>query len=106
MCRYVRQIGAIMNENANIVVMTDEEGNEHEFEHLDTIEMNSQVYLAFVPAGIPEDSEEPTELILLKLVKDESGEDILSTIDDENELQDVYNAFMEEIDELEEEEEE
>ena len=95
-----------MNEDANIVVMTDEEGNEHEFEHLDTIEMNSQVYLAFVPAGIPEDSEEPTELILLKLIKDENGEDILSTIDDETELQDVYNAFMEEIEDLDDFEEE
>ena len=50
---------------ADIVILTDEEGVDHEFEHLDTIELNSQIYMAFVPAGIPEDSEEPVELVLL-----------------------------------------
>jgi uncharacterized protein YrzB (UPF0473 family) len=95
-----------MNEGANIVVLTDEEGNNHEFEHLDTIELNSQIYMAFVPAGIPEDSDEPAELILLKLTKDETGEEILATIDDDKELEEVYNAFMEEIYEFEEDENE
>ncbi len=81
---------------ANIVTLTDEENVEHEFEHLDTIEFNSNIYLAFVEAGIPENSEDPTEIIILRLDKDENGEEILSTLDNEEELENVYNAFMEE----------
>ncbi len=84
---------------ANIVSLTDEEGVEHEFEHLDTIELNDNMYLAFVEAGIPEESEEPIELIILRADKDENGEEILSTIDDEEELQMVYNAFLEDEEE-------
>ena len=90
-----------MNEEygANIVSLTDEEGVEHEFEHLDTLELNDKLYLAFVEAGIPEDSEEPVELIILRADKDENGEEILSSIDDEEELQAVYEAFLEEDEE-------
>lgn len=80
---------------ANIVVLTDDDGVDHEFEHLDTVEIEDNIYMAFVPAGIPDDSEDPIELIILKADKDENGEDILSTIDDEAELEAVYQAFME-----------
>ncbi len=89
---------------ANIVSMTDEEGNEHEFEHLDTIELNGNMYLAFVEAGIPDDSEDPVELVLLRADVDESGEEILSSIEDEAELELVYNAFLEEAENDEEDE--
>lgn len=90
-----------MNEEygANIVSLTDEEGVEHEFEHLDTLELNDNLYLAFVEAGIPDDSEEPVELIILRADKDENGEEILSSIDDEEELQAVYEAFLEDEEE-------
>lgn len=82
---------------ANIVSLTDEEGVEHEFEHLDTIEYNGNLYLAFVEAGIPADIE--VELIILRAETDENGEEILSSIDDEDELQAVYEAFLENEDE-------
>ena len=90
-----------MNEEygANIVSLTDEEGVEHEFEHLDTLELNDKLYLAFVEAGIPDDSEEPVELIILRADKDENGEEVLSSIDDEEELQAVYEAFLEDEEE-------
>ena len=88
---------------ANIVSMTDEEGNEQEFEHLDTIELNGKIYLAVVEAGIPDDSDEPVELVLLRADTDEHGDEILSTIDDEAELELVYNTFLEEAEDDEEE---
>ena len=86
---------------ANIVSLTDEEGVEHEFEHLDTIEIDGKFYLAFCDADIPEDSEEPIELVILRADEDEDGNEILSSIDDEDELQAVYNAFLEDADEEE-----
>ncbi len=88
---------------ANIVVLTDDDGVDHEFEHLDTVEIEGNIYMAFVPAGIPDDSEDPIELVILKADKDENGEDILSTIDDEAELEAVYQAFMEDAYEEDEE---
>ena len=35
---------------ANFITVTDDDGNEFELEHLDTIEYNGQTYLAFFPA--------------------------------------------------------
>jgi hypothetical protein len=55
--------------------------------------------MAFIPADTPEDSES-AELIILK-VSEENGEDILVTVDDEAELDRVYDLFMERIEEPE-----
>ena len=88
---------------ADIITLTDDEGNEYEFEHIDTIELNSKMYLAFTEADASDDDENVSEIIILRLDKDENGEDILSTVDDEAELEAAYEAFMEEA--LEDEEE-
>ena len=34
----------------DFITLTDEDGNEIELEHLDTVEYNGQTYLAFLPA--------------------------------------------------------
>ncbi len=81
------------------VTVTDDEGNEIELEHLDTLEWNGETYMAFFPAQFAdaeEGSEEDDEygLIILKAIQ-ENGEDLLATVDDEEELQGVYEQFME-----------
>lgn len=94
----------------NFVSLTDDEGNEIELEHLDTIEYNGSVYMAFFPAehadenGQPpeEEDEEEAGLIILKVVQVD-GEDQLSTLDSEEELEAVYQQFMEELFDDEEE---
>ncbi|MBQ7119453.1 MAG: DUF1292 domain-containing protein [Oscillospiraceae bacterium] len=88
---------------ADIITLTDDEGNEYEFEHIDTIELNSKMYLAFTEADASDDDENVSEIIILRLDKDENGEEVLSTVDDEAELEAAYEAFMEEA--LEEDEE-
>ena len=87
---------------ADIITLTDDEGNEYEFEHIDTIELNSKMYLAFTEADASDEDENVSEIIILRLDKDENGEDILSTVDNEAELEAAYEAFMEEA--LEEDE--
>ena len=95
---------------ADFITITDEDGNEFELEHLDTIEYNGQVYMAFFPAveggedGQTEevDLDEEYGLIILKVV-DVDGEEQLSTLDSEEELELVYQQFMETL--LEDEEE-
>ena len=94
---------------ADFITITDEDGNEFELEHLDTIEYNGRVYMAFFPAveggedGQTEevDLDEEYGLIILKVV-DVDGEEQLSTLDSEEELELVYQQFMETLFEDEE----
>ena len=86
----------------DFVSITDEDGNEFELEHLGTLEHNGCVYMAFVPADMDEDDED-FGLILLKVIE-QNGEELLADIDDQQELDAVYEKFMEEIFDDEEEE--
>ena len=86
----------------DFITLTDDEGNEFEMEHLGTLEYNGTVYMAFVPADMDEDDED-FGLILLKVVE-KDGEELLADIDDENELDTVYEKFMEVLFEDEDEE--
>ena len=83
---------------ANFITVTDEEGNEFELEHLDTMELGGNTYLAFFPAVTEEDdeNEEDLGLIFMKVIR-ENGEELLSTLDSDEEAEMVYNAFMEEL---------
>ena len=80
---------------ANFITVTDDDGNEFELEHLDTIELNGTTYMAFFPAVSEdqEDEEEELGLILMKVIQ-ENGEDILSTLDSDEETEAVYEEFM------------
>jgi len=84
----------------DFITLTDEDGNEFELEHLDTLELNGETYMAFLPAEY-EDADPSQELeeddmglIILKVVV-EDGEEQLSTLDNEEELEAVYERFME-----------
>lgn len=81
----------------DFISVTDEDGNEFELEHVDTIVYNEQVYMAFFPADTgEEEDDEDTGLIILKVV-DVDGEEQLSTLDSEEELEEVYDQFMEQL---------
>ncbi|MCI8415228.1 MAG: DUF1292 domain-containing protein [Ruminiclostridium sp.] len=83
---------------ANFITVTDDEGNEFELEHLDTLEFQGQTYMAFFPAVSAEEEEDEEELglVILKVIQ-ENGEELLSTPDSDEELNAVYEAFMEEL---------
>ena len=85
----------------DFVSVTDDEGNEFELEHLGTLEQDGRTHMAFVPADMDEDDED-FGLILLKVIE-QDGEELLADIDDEAELNAVYETFMEELFEDEEE---
>jgi len=86
---------------ADFISITDEEGNEFELELLDILVVDEVCYHAFVPAAETDDEEEEVEIIILKAVE-QDGEELLSTLDDEDELNRIYDLFMERL--LEEEE--
>ena len=85
----------------DIITITDEEGNEYELEVLSTLEYNGSTYLALVPADDGDDSEGELEVSILKKVI-EDGEEILVTVDDEAEMEAVYEVMMDMLYEEEE----
>jgi uncharacterized protein YrzB (UPF0473 family) len=82
---------------STFVVLTDEEGNEYELEHLDTLEHEGETYKAFTPYK-EDDPGDEIEVIILK-AEEENGEEILATVDDEELLERVYQQFMRRVEE-------
>ena len=77
-------------EEAAILTLTDENGNDQDFEYLDVIEYNGKEYLILMPAG-----EEETHIVILEIEPvDEENENYLS-IEDEDLLNTVYGLFKE-----------
>ena len=89
------------NYGSDFITIVDEDGTEFELEVLSSIEYNGSTYLAVVLAGA---EEADLEVSILKSVE-EDGEPILCAVEDEIELETVYNLIMDQIYEEESEEE-
>ena len=86
---------------SDFISVTDEDGNEFELEHLGTLEHDGITYMAFVPADMDEEDED-FGMIILQVIE-ENGEELLADVDDEALLNRVYDQFMEELFEEDEE---
>lgn len=88
------------DERDDIVVLVDENGEEVEFEHIDTIEMNDSEYVVLAPylEEEPEETDEE-EIIILKVEHNENGEDSFITVEDEEELDAVFEEFQSRMEE-------
>ena len=80
----------------NFITLTDEDGNEFELEYIDALEVDGQTYMAFFPAVEEEADEEDLGLVILKSIMVD-GEEQLSTLDSDEELNRVYDLFMEQL---------
>ena len=76
-----------------IFTLTDEEGNESEFELIASQEIDGVTYVALVPYVEGNEAAEEQEYVVLKLEADEKGEDLLVTIDDDDEFEKVAEIF-------------
>lgn len=95
-----------MEENfgPDFITVTDEDGNDFELEMVDTLEHKGVTYYAMFPAveedeatGQPQDVDADDEeygLVIMKAIE-ENGEELLSTLDSDEELDEVYELFME-----------
>ncbi len=82
-----------MNEDfgGDYITIADEEGNEFELEVLDTIEFEGQTYTVFVPADIEEmDVDDPDYGLIFLKNREENGEELFDSVDDDDELNRVY----------------
>ena len=84
------------------ITITDDEGREIVLDFIDALEYNGQLYQAFFPAEVEgEEESEDDGLIILKVVHVD-GEEMLSTLDSEEEADAVYELFVENLFEDEE----
>lgn len=90
--------------SADVITIEDEDGTEYELEILSTLDYNGCTYLAVIPANTDPDSPD-LEVSILKSIE-EDGEPILCAIEDEGELQAVYDLMMDSMYEEESEDEE
>ncbi len=89
---------------ANIISITDEDGVEYELEVLSSVTYRGVEYLALTPADADEDAEELEVSILKSVIED--GEPILVAVEDETELNAVYDLLMQSMFDDEDEPEE
>ena len=85
----------------DFITISDEDGKEYELEVLCTVEYQGVNYLGVCPA-CSEDSEE-LEVSILRVSTDEDGEELLEAVQDEDELNAVYELMLFEDPEADEE---
>ena len=87
---------------SDFMTIVDEDGTEFELEILTSLEYNGATYLAVIPA-VDAEEEQDLEVSILKSVEEADGESILCAIEDEQEVQTVYDLIMEQLYEEEDE---
>lgn len=79
-----------VEEEDNIVMLLDENGEEHPFEHLDSFEFNGDVYVCMASA---EEDADADEVLIFTLSTDEEGNEALLLVEDEAELDMAFEEF-------------
>ena len=80
----------LMEEESGILTLTDEDGQEVDFEYLDSVDYDGKEYLVLMPADQAE-----TQIVILEVQPvDEENENYLS-VSDEAVLDAVYGIFKE-----------
>lgn len=94
-----------MEEQNNIIILEDEEGNEVKAEVIDVFDLNGSRYVAMIDAETPEDEEE-TDVIIMKILVNEEDPEKSELVDVENddELQAAFEEFVKRDEEYSEEE--
>lgn len=109
MCRCARNIweehpmADNMEFERDTITLMDEDGQEHEFEVVDTLEENDVEYLALIPIFDDPQSalDDDGELVILKAVYDQAEEEeFLEPILDDQEYERIAGQFMERLEEF------
>ncbi|MGI5921961.1 MAG: DUF1292 domain-containing protein [Syntrophomonadaceae bacterium] len=92
----------VFDEEFPVLVLVDDEGAEHEFELLAEMEIEGSNYRVLIPLDDYEDEDDldecETEVVILKVVVDDEGNEFLSDIEDDEEWEKVADAWQELVD--------
>ena len=80
---------------ASYITIEDDDGNEFELEHLSTLEFEGEEYMVFLPADMDENDPD-YGFVILKVVEVD-GEEQFVSVDDDDQLQRVYEYYMEQV---------
>ena len=82
--------------SAELITIVDDDGQEFELEVVGRMDYNHKSYARFLPSNIDEMDEDDPDYgyILLREEEDANGDSVFETIDDDDELEDVYERFM------------
>lgn len=80
-----------MAEKENTITLYDEDGTEIEFEHLDTVSYNDNLYVVLLE--VLANGEENDEVVIFRIEQDDNDDDTLVVIEDEEELNAVFEEF-------------
>lgn len=91
-----------MDFGTDIYTLVDEDGVEQTFEKRDEMDVDDVHYYALVPYyDNPEkELEVDQELVILKSEYDENDEEVLVTIDDDDEYERIGNIFLDRLNEM------
>ena len=87
--------------NEEILVLTDEDGNDVEFEYLDTVQWNEREFVVLLPMDQEGDE---NEVVIFEIVADKDGNEEFMALEDEGILNAVFAEFQARAEEYEEEE--
>ena len=79
----------LLDEEASILTLNDENGEEVSFEYLDCIEYDGKEYLVLMPV------EEPNHIVILEIEPVDEENENYNSVDDETVLNAVYSIFKE-----------
>lgn len=77
-----------VEEEANIIVLTDDDGNDVEFEYLDTVEFEGSEYIVLI-----ENTEDADEAVILKIESLDDENETYVGVEDEDVLNSVFKIF-------------
>ena len=89
-----------------IIELTDENGETNQFEYLTTVDHEGKLYVVLMLLDEEAEQEDDEgEVIILEIQKDENGEDVYASVDDDEISDAVFQKFLEIVDEQDEEDE-
>ena len=89
----MERLDGVDEEQEGVVELIDEDGQSVRFEHLMTLEHEGDLYVMLTALEATPDTD-ADEVFILKIDKDEQGEDCYVTVDDEDTLQAVFDKFV------------
>ena len=93
-----------MENKDDLIELIDEEGQTVLFEHLMTVEHEGEYYIALMTAeSLADEDADEGDIVILKIAKDDNGEDCYISVDDDQTVQAVYNKFITLIEEEDDE---
>jgi uncharacterized protein YrzB (UPF0473 family) len=79
-----------MNEEIDVISLTDEDGNETEFEYIDVFEYKNEEYAVLLPL-----EDDGTGEVVILLVEEEDGMETFSSVEEVEVLEAVFELFRE-----------